>query len=74
LNFADVICVGVIGKLVRFAILRHAAAGSDVHPSIGGADHDPFHLPRAGAASCCRSNLGPAIGCSGARFVNPGSP
>jgi hypothetical protein len=37
-------------------------------------DHDPFHVPGAGAASCRRSNLGPAIGSSGARFVNPGSP
>jgi len=36
-------------------------------------DHDPFHVPGAGAASCRRSNLGLAIGSSGARFVNPGS-
>src|SRR5262249_56890457 len=45
-----------------------------VQPSIGGADRDPFHVPGAGAASCRRSNFGPAIACSGARFVNPGSP
>ena len=44
------------------------------HPSIGGADHYPFHVPGTGAASCRRSNLGPAIGCSGAHFVSPGSP
>src|SRR6516162_2053649 len=29
LNCTDVICVGVTGKLVRFARLRHAPAGSD---------------------------------------------
>jgi hypothetical protein len=37
-------------------------------------DDDPFHVPGAGTASCRRSNLGAAIGYSGARFVNPGSP
>jgi hypothetical protein len=42
--------------------------------SLSESDHDPFHVPCAGAASCRRSNLGPAIGSSGARFVNPGSP
>ena len=44
-----------------------------VQASTGGADHDPFHASRAGAAPCRRSNFGPAIGCSGARFVNPDS-